>query len=236
MMMMLFKDIPDGAVISEITPLTSYPNMRRVRIGPPHSPHSPSGKKTVATLRAADIDAIGLAIGNPWTPKLAQAVRVELAAGKARKAAMNLLGRRAYSKGELIDRLQRKGHDTLIAQRIADEMAADQWIDDAAYGRAIIHEISRSKPAGHQLLVSKLQARKLDPELAERIAREAVAGGDPLNEALKLARQRFQAMQALPAATARRRLAGLLARRGFDEEVVAAALARLGVGDDDAQD
>jgi len=226
--MMRFDGDSSAIVISEIAPLVSDPNMRRVRVGP--------GKKTVATLRAADVEALELAIGQPWTAKLAQAVQVELAANKARKAAMNMLGRRAFSKAEVIERLEKKGHAVSIAQRIADELAADRWIDDAAYGRALIDELNRKKPAGRQLLASKLQRRKIDPELADRLAREAIAGSDPLNEALELARQRLPTMRALPAATTRRRLAGLLARRGFDEEVVAAALARLRLDDDDPQD
>lgn len=215
----LFAQDVSGAVVSEIQSLESDPNMRRIRVG----------RRTMATLRAADIEMLGLKVGQAWTERLANAVLAEVAASKARKDAMQLLGRRAYSRGEIVHRLQRKGYDQTTANRIADEMVADRWIDDAAYGRAIADGVTRRKPAGEQLLLAKLQSRKIESDAAQRIVREASDGIVPLDKALELARDRLADWEPMPPEKAARRIASMLARRGFDEQVVGDVIAKLGL-------
>ena len=218
----LFGEDVAGPVISEIQPLDSDPNMRRIRVG----------RQTMATLRAADIEALGLKVGQPWTEPLARSVLAEVAANKARRDAMQLLGRRAYSRGEVAQKLQKKGYDQATAMRIADELATDGWIDDEAYGQAIVEEAARRKPAAEELLLAKLQGRKIEPEAAKRIARAAVAGADPVDKALELSRDRLADWEPMPAEKAARRIAGMLARRGFDEQVVTDVIAKLGLRTD----
>ena len=155
---------------------------------------------------------------------------------------MRLLGRRAYSRGEVIQRLIDRGHDKSIATHIADELETDRWIDDAAYARAIVHEATRTKPAGRRLLLDKLKSRRIDAELAQRVAEESASPASPtlrvgsagsaratteFDAALALARKRLDTMRGLSAATIQRRLAALLARRGFEEDAIQAVIERL---------
>src|SRR5687768_5767035 len=99
------------AMITHITALASDPNLRSVIV---------EGKR-IATLRASDVDALHLRAGLAWTATLAAAVEREVLANKARKKAMNLLGRRMYSRGELLNRLIRSKLPLPIAERIVDE-------------------------------------------------------------------------------------------------------------------
>jgi len=218
----LFGEDPCIPVITEIQPLDSDPNMRRIKVG----------RQTMATLRAADVEALALKIGQPWTEPLAKSVLAEVAANKARSDAMHLLGRRAYSRGEIVQKLQKKGYDQATAMRIGDELATDRWIDDDAYGQAIVEEAARRKPAAEELLLAKLQRRKIEPEAAKRIARAAVAGVDPVAQGLELARDRIADWESMPPEKTARRIAGMLARRGFDEQVVTDVIAKLGLHTD----
>jgi regulatory protein len=203
--------------ITEIASLSSDPNMKRVRVN----------GKSVAVLRNADVESLGLKVGTPWTMGLDREVRAALSANKTRRAAMQLLGRRAYSRGELIERLTRKGHERTAAERIADELEQDRWIDDAAYARHVVDALTRAKPASPDFLSCKLRSRQIDPALADEVARQATAGQSTLRAAMELARRRLPALRHLPAATAQRRLAATLCRRGFDDDLVMQVLDRV---------
>lgn len=222
----MFPDLPAQATITEIVPLPSDPNMRRVRIG----------RKTIATLRANDLEQLNLKVGQRWTDALAKAVEKAVAANKARKAALTMLGRRAASHGEVIERLVRKGHELSIAQQIADEVAADGWIDDRAYAEAIVREAMRKKPASRRLLLAKLETKKIAPELAAAVADEAFARCGELEAALAFAREKLAAMRSLPASTMYRRLAGALARRGFNEDAIASVFDQLNLPPEETND
>ena len=220
-----FEDIPPGAVISGIERLPSDPNVCRVRVD----------GRVIARLRAIDVEALDLSAGQAWTDALARTLEATLAMNKARRTAFNVLGRRAYSRGELVERLVRKGHDRTAARLVADEMVADGWLDDAEYARAVARGVLAQKPAAHRLLVQKLLARRIDRELAEQITHEILEDVDLAGSALELARRRLRTMTGVSDATARRRLGAMLARRGFDADIVLGVLDDLELGfDNDA--
>jgi len=210
----LFENIPDGATISNIEPVASDPNIRRVKVN----------GRSVARLKASDVAALDLSVGQPWTEALGRAIQAAIAANRARKAALNLLGRRGYSRAELLDRLTRKGHDQTSARLAVEEMAAEGWIDEEEYARSVGRGVLGRKPAGHRLLVQRMVARRIDRDLARRVAEELLLDTNLVEAAAGLARKRLRAMKGIGPAATRRRLTGLLARRGFDSEIIQEAL------------
>lgn len=213
----MFANIAPATTITAIEPPRSDSTMRRVRVGP----------KTIATVRAADVDSMGLAVGQDWTDQLAQRVQRAVETHQARRAALSLLNRRAYSGGELIDRLARKGHSNQIAGTIAQECATAGSINDEAYGRAIAREAVATKPASQEFLARKLRERGIPDDLAQRIARETLADVDLVEAATQYARKQLHAMPTVSRTTATRRIAAALARRGFDADTISATLGRL---------
>jgi regulatory protein len=208
--------------ITQIKAAKADPNLRHIEVG----------AKRIATLRASDVERLRLHVGTLWTATLAGAVESEHRANQARKRAMNLLGRRMYSRGELIDRLARAKFDRSIAVRIADELVTDRWIDDRQYAREILRSLTRTRPASKLLLLDKLISRKVDPETAREILDEWSAGMAPAAQALQLAAKSLDKMKHVNSKAQGRRLAGLLARRGFDEEIVFQTLQQLDLIDD----
>lgn len=213
----MFANIAPASTITAIEPLRSDSTMRRVRVG----------GKTIATVRAADMEAMELAVGLDWTEQLAQKVQRAVETHQARGAALWLLNRRAYSCGELIDRLARKGHSNQIAGSIAQELATAGLIDDEAYARAIARETVATKPASQEFLARKLRGRRIDDDLAQRIALETLADVDLVEATTQYARKRLHAMPTVSRTTATRRIVAALARRGFDADTIAATLGRL---------
>ena len=218
------EPMPIGETITAIRPVPSDPSLRSVRIG----------RRVIARLRADDVESIGLRAGGILTDEQAGAIEGVLAITKARKDALRLLGRRGYSCGQLVDRLKRKGHAESIAHEVVDELRAGDWLDDEEYARAVAREIRARGPASTRLIIQKLRQRRIDGDLARRVAEETLADTDPVEEAITLAEKRMRSMRSVPRATAARRIAAALARRGFDMDTIRTAIRRAGILDDDA--
>ncbi len=183
----------------------------------------------VAALPHETIDDLGLAVGAAWDEPTAGRVEAAAAMDKAMRDAMRLLNRRAYSSGELRDRLKRREHGEATIDQAVSQLAARRLIDDEAYGRSVIGQLLSKKPAGRRFLQGKLDARRVPREVIERLLDETDAVRDPLNDAVELATKRLRtaALQRCDPAGRRRRLWALLCRRGFDSETTTAALERL---------
>ncbi|MEM1329940.1 MAG: regulatory protein RecX [Planctomycetota bacterium] len=166
--------------------------------------------------------------GDPWTPETAEAMWRSAHFASAKRRAMNTLGARAVSRGELIKRLIRSGHDAEASERAADRMGELGLVNDEAFARSVASSTVSGKPAGRRLVETKLRSKGIPAELARRVADETADSRDALADAVSLARTRAERMDpGLPRETVYRRLTGLLARRGFDAEVCREAVARV---------
>jgi regulatory protein len=196
--------------ITSITPTARDPQRATVRVG----------RKVVATLSMKQIDELGLSVDQPWDEALAQ--RVERAAqhDKAMRKAMNRLGRRAMSQRDLDRKLRDLAFDEPTRQSVLDRLVELKYLDDEAFGRALIRETQRAKPAGPRLLRQKLFQKGLDRTLIDRLLAETRDQADAEAGALALARKRLAQMDRLDPPTRGRRLYGLLARRGFEPETI----------------
>lgn len=202
-----------GARIDALVPRGADPNLRRVVVD----------GAAVATLRAADVEALGLAPGMAWTPALDARVRSAVESGRARALALSALSRRSLSRGELEERLERRGYSG-VARSVVAQIAADGWLDDDACARERCREILRRGPAGPARLAHELARRRIAPEVARRAIAEALEGADPREAALLLARATVKRAARLGPEALARRVAATLERRGFDGETIASTL------------
>ncbi|HRP63371.1 MAG TPA: regulatory protein RecX [Phycisphaerales bacterium] len=213
-----FEDIAAGSTITAVEPLPADPNMRRIKVN----------GRIAAKLSASDVESLGLAVGKGWNARLAKQVKELVELGGARWDAMNMLGRRQLSSGELRERLMRREYSAAIVARVLASLKADGWIDDTEFARAIARSLCERKPAAERLIVAKLAKRLIPEDAALRAARETLEGHEAVDEAKKLIAARARTMKGLNAATQTRRLAGALARRGYDEETIRVALHQSG--------
>jgi regulatory protein len=213
----LFDAIPTGETITELRPLPSDPNLRSVRVG----------RRVVAHVRAADVEQLRLTVGQEWTADLSRDVERCVHLQRARKRAMALLSRRSLARSELRERLVSQEHAREIADEVLDELAADGWLNDERYAESIVHELTSRRPAGAKLLTERLTARGIDEPIARRVVARALDEHDPLHDAIVLANSKLRTLDRVSATTKARRIAGLLMRRGFEEEIVRTVLAQL---------
>jgi regulatory protein len=185
--------------------------------------------KVMATLPRTVLAELHIEAGTPWSQALAERVAKAVAFDQARRKAIRLLERRMFGRAELIDRLTRADHPRAAAEVIADEMVERGVIDEAAYGRAIIDAQRARRPAGPHLLRHKLMQRKLSRDLIDKLLAEAIDPADSLEQAMTLAQRRLAtvAMAKLDPASRKRRLWGLLQRRGFDAQTCREVLENL---------
>jgi len=141
--------------------------------------------------------------------------------GTPRAAALRLLGRRDYTVAELRQRLIARGFDAGETAQALDALVAEGLADDRRAAAAHIRTGTRIKGRGRHRLARELEARGIDPDLAERL----LADLDPDDERAAveriLARKRSTARLSM---ADRRRLFQQLLRRGFPSDVIARAL------------
>ncbi len=203
--------------ITAIKPTQRNPGRLTVRVG----------RKVVATLPLGKIETLGLQVGQMWDDALAAKVAQAAVYDKALRQAMNRLNRRAMSRRDLDKKLKELEYETPVRDQVLDRLTELNYLDDEAYGQALVESTLRRKPAGPQLLRQKLYQKGLDRSLIEKLVGEATDAQDLAPGAVELARKKLQSMQRLEAETRRRRIYGLLARRGFNPDTISSVMSEL---------
>ena len=137
-------------------------------------------------------------------------------------AAGRLLSRRGYFEHELRNRLLRAGHDADEVEAALERLRTLELLDDAALACSWIEERTRTKPRSQQALRRELEDRGVDAETVEQAL--ASCAPDDLAQARALAAAAVGRMAGLPLEAQVRRLRGRLLSRGFETEIVTAAV------------
>lgn len=208
---MLFETGP-AAAITAIEPVKDHPAMRTIKVA----------GRTAGRLSARSVEAMGLAVGQGWTAELAARVAEAEEFEHCLRRASRWIDRRAMSRAEVARKLAAlpEPPTPAVRERVLERMEQLTLLDDAALGRALIEELRGKGKAGPALLRAKLLARGIDETLAEQLVEATAETGDPLEPARAAARKKTASLAHLPGPVAARRLAGMLARRGFSEDVV----------------
>lgn len=136
----------------------------------------------------------------------------------AREIALRLLTTRARSAKELHDALAAKGVPEAITVEVLERFGDVGLVDDASFAQAWV-ESGQRRLRSRRGIAQELGRKGIDKE----IAGEALAAVDDeaeLAAARELASKRLRSLASQPREVARRRLAGVLARRGFSAGVV----------------
>ena len=144
-----------------------------------------------------------------------------------REAALKLLERTRRTRRDLERRLKEKDFDAATIATTLDRLTEVGLIDDVEYARAWLAGRWGRKPSGWRRLVQELRAKGISGEDAER-ARELLSergsAPDEVGSAAKLVAQARKRYARLEPQAQRQRLYALLARRGYDGDVIRRAL------------
>ena len=151
----------------------------------------------------------------------------------ARKILLDALTGQARSRHELRDKLAKRDVPPELAERLLDRFTEVGLINDDAFARAWVESRQRSRGLARRALAQELRRKGVDDETA----RSALDDLDPADEeeaARALVRKKLRTLRGVDATTATRRLAGLLARKGYPSGMAFAVVRdELGAVDDD---
>ncbi|MEZ0069241.1 regulatory protein [Streptacidiphilus sp. MAP12-20] len=166
-------------------------------------------------------------VGSPAPARGAAAEEPSDPASRARDICLRLLTGSARTRRQLADALRRKEIPDEVAEGVLDRLEEVGLIDDAAYARSWVEQRQRNRGLARRALAGELRAKGVDSELVAQAVAE-VDPGDEEAAAHRLVERKLRSTQNLDRQVRIRRLAGMLARRGYPEglalRVVRAAL------------
>ena len=141
----------------------------------------------------------------------------------ARTIALDLLTARQRSIKELRDAMAKRNVPADVADEVLERFGEVGLVDDSAFAASLVASRSRYSQRGRARIRQELQAKGVDRDIAAD-ALEALDPGEELESARAVAAKRARSLAGLEPQVARRRLAGVLARRGFPSDVVTRVL------------
>lgn len=132
----------------------------------------------------------------------------------ARTILLDQLTRRARSRAELAEQLRRRNVPDELVDRLLDRFEDVGLVDDEAFARMWVEGRQRSRGLARRALAQELRRKGV----ADDTAREVLDEVDPGEEeatARQLVRRKLRSVRHVDDAKATRRLAGMLARKGY---------------------
>ncbi|HWE03056.1 MAG TPA: RecX family transcriptional regulator [Tepidisphaeraceae bacterium] len=134
--------------------------------------------------------------------------------------ATQFLQMRLHSRAELSRKLLRREFGHAVIDSVLDQLTELGYVNDERFAGTKALYASERKHHGRQRARIELFKSGIRGEVAERALNEVYNGADTVGVARMLARKQAPRLQKLDPMVARRRLAGMLLRRGFDYETV----------------
>lgn len=132
----------------------------------------------------------------------------------ARTIALNQLNHSPRSRAQLAEAMARKDVPDDVAERVLDRFEEVGLVDDAAYAGMLVRTRLSERGLARRALAVELRRKGIDPETAGAALAE-VDTDDEEAAARRLVEKRLRAMSGLEPEVRRRRLAGMLARKGY---------------------
>ena len=137
----------------------------------------------------------------------------------AMRIALGLLEARARTEHELRAALAARRVPGDVADEVVARLIELRYLDDESYARALTSSRVRNSHRGQARIRRELQQRGVDAEVAA-VALGEIDVDDEWASARAFAAKKIRTMRGVEQATARRRLQGALARRGFSADIV----------------
>ncbi len=147
----------------------------------------------------------------------------------ARSIVFNALSTQARSRKELADKLASRDVPDDVATALLDRFTEVGLIDDAAFAQQWVESRQRTRGLAPRALTQELR-RKGIPDEDVKAALEQIDEQDQRVAARALVDKKLRSMHSVDRTTATRRLAGLLARKGYSSGL-AFAVVREALGD-----
>ncbi|GAB3875972.1 regulatory protein RecX [Terrabacter terrigena] len=136
----------------------------------------------------------------------------------ARAIVLRQLSMAPRSRVQLEKKLRQRGCDDAIAAKVLDRMTEVGLVDDEAFAQMLVRSRQAGKGLARRALAHELRKQGIDQEVADE-ALGQVGAGDERVRAEQLVAKKLRSMGGLPSGVQARRLAGMLARKGYSGEL-----------------
>jgi regulatory protein len=147
--------------------------------------------------------------------------------------AIKILQRRMHSRSELRTRLMRREYGEWVINEVLDDLLRLGYVDDARFAKAKALAAAQHKQHGRRRAFMELRKAGVETQVAGRAVEDVYDVTDSTALARKLAEKQAPRLRKLDPLVARRRLVGMLQRRGFNYDEIRPVIDEvLGYSDD----
>jgi regulatory protein len=134
--------------------------------------------------------------------------------------AMGYIEGRLHSRKELHRKLTRREYGETIVNAVLDDLERLGYVNDAQFAKSKALSAAQYKQHGRRRAYMELMKAGVKGEVADKALNDVYEQHDSLSVARELARKKAPGLKRLGPIVARRRLVGMLQRRGFDYESI----------------
>ena len=132
----------------------------------------------------------------------------------ARQIVLRQLAMAPRSRAELAQKLAQRGCPAEVADAVLDRMTQVGLVDDEAYAHMLVRTQQAGRGLARRALARELRTKGIEGELADE-ALSSITDEDERDRARALVDKKLRAMHGLGLEVQTRRLAGMLARKGY---------------------
>lgn len=169
------------------------------------------------------VSKLGLEKGEEVTEKKINEILLQKSENEAKEIALRFLSFRRRTQKEVRDKLRQKGFDGRIIQSTIGKLKRYDLINDTEFAVAWVKDRLTHRPRGRRLLRQELWKKGIRKEIIDRVTDQLCQ--DENKSALEVLEKANRRYKNLEPQVARRRMLGLLVRRGFSYETARDALA-----------
>jgi regulatory protein len=141
----------------------------------------------------------------------------------ARQIVLRQLAMAPRSRAELMQKLAQRGCAADVAATVLDRMTQVGLVDDQAYAQMLVRVQQSGRGLAKRALARELRTKGIEDHLAEE-ALASISDEDERDRARALADKKLRAMHGLGIEVQTRRLAAMLARKGYSSSVTYAVI------------
>jgi regulatory protein len=141
----------------------------------------------------------------------------------ARQIVLRQLAMSPKSRKQLRDKLRQRNCPDDVAEAVLDRMTELGLVDDEAYAGMLVRSQQSGRGLAKRALARELRTKGVDDETA-RATLEAIDPDTERDQAERLVAKRLKGMHGLEPVVQTRRLAGMLARKGYPADLAMAVI------------
>jgi len=141
----------------------------------------------------------------------------------ARQIVLRQLAMTPRSRAELMKKLAQRGCSAEVATAVLDRMTQVGLVDDQAYAQMLVRSQQAGRGLARRALARELRTRGVDEDVAQE-ALDIISDEDERDRARRLVDKKLRAMHGLGIDVQTRRLAGMLARKGYSSGMAFAVI------------